>query len=769
MSVHLMTPSLARGDAIGNYIRSLAHLLGVAGFRTEIYADRAEAGVPYAPSGAYSARDDAVLWYHYSISSENLAFLASGPDTKIIDFHGIAPATLFAGANPELERLCADAARRLPDFADVADLAIAHSTYSEHLLRAAGFGKIVKLPLIVDPERFRTPADPALSESLRKLDYLLFVGRVVPQKSVIEMVELMAALADAIPSLRLLIVGGLDTATPYLEHVRRRIGELGLAERVLLLGKVSHPGKLRALFENARLLLSLSRWESFCVPIVEAFHFGVPALATNVAATPETVGDAGVLVPLAEPEAFAHGQWVTDWEMVQHAAAATTSLLGDAARMQDLRAAARERARRFTSAALERGIHELVLPAIERRTRRHRRRLRVGFVIQRYGEAVCGGAETLCKGIATRIARHVDVEVLTTCAQDYITWTSTFAPGLSRDGDVAVRRFPVIVDRNPKVFDPYSAWLLGNPQPTMYDDMKWMRLQGPRAPALLTHLRKHQDEYDAFVFFCYLYYTTYFGLQIVRHKSILVPTAHNEPTFYVRLFRPLFRLPREIIYCSREEMRLSQDLMKNDHVPSQIAGTGIDPITGSPDVAGFRRHYGIDGAYLLFAGRISLSKNCESMILFFSRYVEEHGDSAPTLVLLGVDELSLLETPKLRKLGFVPEEDKRAAFSGALAVVNPSFFESLSLLVLEAWSFGVPVLVNGDNMVLAEHLEAAGGGLAYRTYEEFRGHVERLLTDPALCSSLGKQGRRYVLDRYNWDVTVKKYLSAMVRVSQGKQ
>ena len=86
--------------------------------------------------------------------------------------------------------------------------------------------------------------------------------------------------------------------------------------------------------------------------------------------------------------------------------------------------------------------------------------MKLAVVVQRYGLAINGGAELHARYIAERLSRHADVEVLTTCATDYVTWRNALAPGLEEVNGVRVRRFPVAQERNPRVFGQLSERVL---------------------------------------------------------------------------------------------------------------------------------------------------------------------------------------------------------------------------------------------------------------------------------------------------------------------
>ena len=173
--------------------------------------------------------------------------------------------------------------------------------------------------------------------------------------------------------------------------------------------------------------------------------------------------------------------------------------------------------------------------------------MRIGFVVQRYGAEILGGSEYHCRLIAERLATRHDVDVLTTCARDYVTWRNEYPEGNDRVKGVTVRRFPVAVQRDIDAFNQYSDWIFNHPH-TRDDELKWLEMQGPWSPALRDYLTKHHKAYDALIFFTYLYAPTVLGLRVDPARSILVPTAHDEPAIHLGIYKEMFRLPAGIAY-----------------------------------------------------------------------------------------------------------------------------------------------------------------------------------------------------------------------------
>jgi glycosyltransferase involved in cell wall biosynthesis len=396
--------------------------------------------------------------------------------------------------------------------------------------------------------------------------------------------------------------------------------------------------------------------------------------------------------------------------------------------------------------------------------------LKLAFVVQRYGLDIAGGAEYHCRLVAEHLARHADVEVLTTCAADYITWADHYPEGLSTLNGVPVRRFRVKRPRNAIRFAEWSNRVLGGgegPRPGIGpgEELRWLEEEGPFSPQLVRHVGRHLRSFDLFVFFSYRYYTTYHGLHAAADRSLLVPTAEDDGVYKLSIFTSLFRLPRAIVYNSFEEKAMIEAASGNRAVPSDVVGVGsaLPPFV---DGEAFRRKYAINGPFVLYIGRIDENKGCRELFGFFRRYVEETG-SRTRLVLVGKALLSVPSDPGFVHLGFLEDQDKWNALAASDLLVMPSRLESLSMVTLEAWWSGRPVLANGHCEVLRGQCQRSNGGLYYAGYEEFRESLSLLEGDSGLRLRLGVNGRRYFEENYAWEVVERKYLALLEEARRG--
>jgi glycosyltransferase involved in cell wall biosynthesis len=389
--------------------------------------------------------------------------------------------------------------------------------------------------------------------------------------------------------------------------------------------------------------------------------------------------------------------------------------------------------------------------------------------------------------VAERLAERHTVEVLTTCAQDYATWENVYAEGPDRVRGVTVRRFPTSRTRDLAAFNEYSDWIFSN-RHSRQDELEWLKQQGPWSPALLDYLERHHQSYDILVFFTYLYAPTVLGLKIAPSKSLLVPTAHDEPAIRLGLYEEVFSSAAGIVWNTDAERAFVSDRFHLRTLVEDVVGCGVDvpesrfagaddqpslaPILPTaqeplpPHLEGpanaFKRRHRMHGAFALYGGRIDPGKGCEELLEYFQAFLHEGGDAS--LMLMGVKLMPLPDDPHVRFAGTLPDEERLHALEAATVVVVPSPHESLSLLALEAFAVGTPVLANGRSPVLVDHCRRSNAGLYYEDRWEFIEALKLLTRDPELRAAMGRHGQAYVNANYRWDIILHKYERMMTRL-----
>lgn len=394
---------------------------------------------------------------------------------------------------------------------------------------------------------------------------------------------------------------------------------------------------------------------------------------------------------------------------------------------------------------------------------------RIAIVVQRYGLEINGGAELHARLLADQLKVYYHIEVLTSSALDYQTWENHYKTGTTEINGITVIRFKTENQRNRKKANSkfrllsykknYQKMLKSLKilnwaenkfpilKPTMQAFNKWIALQGPDVPQLIQYLENNKSRYEAIVFFTYLYYPTVFGLKVAPEKSILIPTAHDEPAIHLPCFKRIFNMPKCIIYNTESERLFVNRLFHNQQIDSAVAGVGIS-IPEKTDFIDFKERFNISSDYIVYIGRVENGKGCKSLISHFLKYLKKH--LPLKLVLIGQIMMPLPNHSAIISLGFVSEDIKLNALRQALALVVPSPYESLSMVTLEAMKLGTPVMVNGDCEVLKQHVLQSHSGLIYHNYEEFEQCLNQL-ADQHLVQKMIANGKEYVDKNYAWE------------------
>ncbi len=389
--------------------------------------------------------------------------------------------------------------------------------------------------------------------------------------------------------------------------------------------------------------------------------------------------------------------------------------------------------------------------------------MKLAVVVQRYGADINGGAEQHARYIAERLARHATVEVLTTCARDYVTWRNELPPGSESINGITVRRFPVSRERQPADFGRRSHRVFEHAH-SIEDEIAWLDSEGPTSPALIAHLRQAGSSYDYVFLFSYRYYHAWHGARLLPGKAILVPTAERDPAVGLSIFGPTFRGVRGIMYNSHEERAMIQAAARNQAVPGVVVGVGSE-VPGRTDPERFRRKHNLRRPFAIYIGRIDTNKGCGELFDYFQRYAVSFPRGLD-LVLIGKAIIPVPSSHRIHHLGFLNDQDKFDALAAADVLIMPSYFESLSMVALEAWALGRPVLANGRCDVLKGQCIRSGAGLYYESYPEFAETLYSLESNGPLHARLGRNGSEYFARHYAWPVIEGKYLDMLRRLER---
>ncbi|MDD5557442.1 MAG: glycosyltransferase family 4 protein [bacterium] len=300
-AVHQVVAGFADGDAISDLALALQAVFRRWGHESEIFCPRRHIdpkmrgrALDLHEHRARSAPRN-ILYFHFSIGSETVEYFRRAPDRKVLVYHNITPGRWFRSIYDEREAQLVHGREDLATLAGVAGLVLADSAFNAGELAEAGFRDVKVMPLILDPGRLAKPPDAGILRGFRDgVPNILFVGRVVPNKRFEDLIRAFYAYRrfTGKPA-RLLLVGSATGLERYLAFLRHLVRELSLDDVVF--ARHVRLDALTAFYRAADLFLCMSEHEGFCIPLLEAMHFGVPILAYRAAAVAETLGGGGVL------------------------------------------------------------------------------------------------------------------------------------------------------------------------------------------------------------------------------------------------------------------------------------------------------------------------------------------------------------------------------------------------------------------------------------------------------------------------------------------
>lgn len=411
---------------------------------------------------------------------------------------------------------------------------------------------------------------------------------------------------------------------------------------------------------------------------------------------------------------------------------------------------------------------------------------KLAIVVQRYGIEVNGGAEYHARVLAEKLTEKYSVEILTTTAIDYKNWENHYPEGLELINNISVFRFPTIdkktnatkIARRKLVLSFKLSRLLQSSSILNFIEKKlnitnvnekhienWIEGQGPYCPDLIQYISKNKNIYDVFIFFTYLYYPTVKGMPLVAEKSIFVPTAHNEKILFTKAYEKIFSIPKFIMYNTRPEKNLIENHFKNISENSDFAGVGIEKYNG--ELAKLPEEL-IPKKYFLYIGRIEAAKGCEQLVKYFINFIKKHPNYKDyILVLVGKNYMKKVNHPNIIYTGFVTEGLKYSLLKNAKALLMPSFYESLSLVTLEAMNEGIPVIVNKKCEVLYDHILASNSGAAYESEKSFSIILENYINKSLeILTNEGNLAQKYIEKNYNWSFILEKFEKAINLITQ---
>jgi glycosyltransferase involved in cell wall biosynthesis len=373
----------------------------------------------------------------------------------------------------------------------------------------------------------------------------------------------------------------------------------------------------------------------------------------------------------------------------------------------------------------------------------------LAFVTPRYGPDVLGGAETLVRHTAERLAArgHV-VGVYATCVTNLHDWENGRTPGDSVEAGVHVRRFPVVWGDRP-LHLALTGRIAGAPPLSVAEQFEWLH-SGPHSPDLYRALAR--SDHDLVFGAPYLFPLVNYALAVAGSRAVAWPCLHDEAHARLAPAILMLRDAHAIVFNTEPERALAHGALQLRPAREAVIGAGVDALPA--DAARFRAKFGIDGPFVLYAGRLEEGKNVPLLIDLFERYAAMQSKADPAgalrLVLMG-EGPSSREALGVARVGFQDEQTKHDAMAAALALCQPSVNESLSFVLLEAWRHGTPALVHANCAVTTHLVAESGGGLYFGDATTFAATLDLLRTQPAFAARLGRAGRAYSEAHFAWD------------------
>ncbi len=383
--------------------------------------------------------------------------------------------------------------------------------------------------------------------------------------------------------------------------------------------------------------------------------------------------------------------------------------------------------------------------------------LRFTFVSARYGADILGGAEAHARHVAERLtARGHDVRVLTTCARSYATWASELSEGTTVEHGVTVQRYAAAPRRTP--WDDVLKVLSGALPSVGLITHAWARAQGPVAAALIDRLPDEARERDLLVFFQLLTHPTLVGMPRVAAKSALVPLVHEERPIYTAVAGRTLTIPRVLLVNTAAEAARIRRVARGALPPMTRTAVGLEPPTpSSPAFMPPTQH-----PYVVVMGRQGKSKPLPAIWRALTGNtrlppLELAGASVPwtdvRLVIVGEPTRMYDGVPQVVHAGWVDDERRWDILRGAIALVNPSVYESLSLVLLDAWTVGRPVVVHRQCDVTVDQVRQSGGGIAvdFAHPAAAADAIAAGLRSESDRAAMGVRGQAYVQQTFCWD------------------
>lgn len=411
---------------------------------------------------------------------------------------------------------------------------------------------------------------------------------------------------------------------------------------------------------------------------------------------------------------------------------------------------------------------------------------KIAFVVVRYGKDINGGAEYHCKMLAERLTKSYQVEVLTTCVKDYTTGENIYPEGIETINNVLVRRFKAkpTMDRNMLLQSTQKARKASKLRKYLYKfhilapisyffpvwtyREKWEIDEFTGSPlysaSLVAFINEHQDDYKVFIPITIDHPAVLFTALHVPQKTIVIPTMHYLRSSFRSVMTKVFTKVAYIAFNTYAEEKLAQRIFGSRMSPHSIVSVGYE-LASPADWESISAKYQLPSEYLLYVGRIDRYK-LNKVFDYFVTYKQKHKESQLKFIVVGGLFCEPYEHPDILYTGFVNDHEKRSIIEHAKIVINPSKYESLSLILLETMALKRPILVNAHCNVMKEHCKRSKhAALAYHSKKDFIKKLHLIYSSKALRTKMGEKGAIYIQNNYNWDLIMKRLKNCIEYVS----
>lgn len=380
-------------------------------------------------------------------------------------------------------------------------------------------------------------------------------------------------------------------------------------------------------------------------------------------------------------------------------------------------------------------------------------------IVTPWFDGFVGGAGTLAKGMAYGLNRRgVHASVYTTCSRSPYDdwWRDDYAAGASEITGIETHRFPVNRVRGP--YDATIKKIIEGSQLTAEDEENFFKY-GINSDELVAALERVFDDGHEVLALPYFQGLTHSAINSHPGKISLIPCFHDEPQFYWNATKTLLANAKHVFYNSQEEKAMTireyGRTVGRRVVEGAVTGVGVE--IASADGAASDSPP-LPQSYFVYAGRKEQGKNVPLLCKWFLEYVRETGTQSK-LVFIGGGEKELLpRSPHILDLGPVSEFEKTRVLQGAKALINLSNNESFSIVMMEAWLSGVPVIASARCAVTTGHVRRAHGGLFIETWEEFSAGLAYLENNEQMRASLGINGKYFASRHFSHDAVLARYL-----------